>query len=428
MFYSTVRHHCKHNSVSLVWGTERAPHRASSCQLRGNSFHTWQNCSALLLVPLRVLVICNPAAGHPKMPRNYVEQLYASCGGIPLPLGPADLLKSGCASAPTQHNRISGVSHSASGLSYCSKLPSCVIQWEICHWRAGTGLLPLSCKCIQVSTVPPGLLLPSGNMERAISHPQFYTLWHAKVNQSIGTYRLWWEHFRCFPPAKTVSGDCCPCVEGVLRRGECSLWRCSRLQRAQRQPGARTLLQAAARRNSQHSLSWEDDQERREEVSKPAGRFLSQKSTMTETSEVYKSLLVLWHERTLTGHWRWSQQRGLLRLEPTATWIAVSPAFKDADDPWDLQPSQAQLYHSICPAHCITSLLNLTWIYWSCYRHTEKFSPRRRENQLCWFLHHWKGKTCQKSEAKFGTMLMWDRKLISSLGMSVSVLVWPDTS
>lgn len=227
MFYSTVRHHCKHNSVSLVWGTERAPHRASSCQLRGNSFHTWQNCSALLLVPLRVLVTCNPAAGHPKMPRNYVEQLCASCGGIPLPLGPADLLKSGCASAPTQHNRISGVSHSASGLSYCSKLPSCVIQWEICHWGAGTGLLPLSCKCIQVSTVPPGLLLPSGNMERAISHPQFYTLWHAKVNQSIGTYRLWWEHFRCFPPAKTVSGDCCPCVEGVLRRGECSLWRCS---------------------------------------------------------------------------------------------------------------------------------------------------------------------------------------------------------
>lgn len=56
----------------------------------------WQNCSALLLVPLRVLLICNPAASHPKMPRNYVEQLYGSCGMIPLPLGPANL-KSLCA-------------------------------------------------------------------------------------------------------------------------------------------------------------------------------------------------------------------------------------------------------------------------------------------------------------------------------------------
>lgn len=28
----------------------------------------------------------HPAADHPQMPRNYVEQLYASCGEIPLPL------------------------------------------------------------------------------------------------------------------------------------------------------------------------------------------------------------------------------------------------------------------------------------------------------------------------------------------------------
>lgn len=60
--------------------------QTSSCQRRRNYFHMWQNFSALLLVPLRVLVICNPAADHPQMPRNYVEQLYASCGEIPLPL------------------------------------------------------------------------------------------------------------------------------------------------------------------------------------------------------------------------------------------------------------------------------------------------------------------------------------------------------
>lgn len=37
---------------------------------------------------------------------------------------------------------------------------------------------------------PPCSALPSDNTERAISHPRFYTLWHAKVNQSIGTYKL----------------------------------------------------------------------------------------------------------------------------------------------------------------------------------------------------------------------------------------------
>lgn len=82
----------------------------------------------LLRVPPRVLVICNAAAGHPKVPRNDVEQLPASCGGILLPVGPANLLKSVCASAATQHNQISSVSHSTSGLGYCSKLHSCVIQ------------------------------------------------------------------------------------------------------------------------------------------------------------------------------------------------------------------------------------------------------------------------------------------------------------
>lgn len=107
---------------------------------------------------------------------------------------------------------------------------------------------------------PSWTALPSGSMEGGISHPRFYTLWHAKVNQSIGTYKLGWEYSTCFSPAKIVKGDSCPGADGVLRRGECSLWRCSSLQRAQRQPGACTLC---CRRKPieipRNSLSREDD-------------------------------------------------------------------------------------------------------------------------------------------------------------------------
>lgn len=39
----------------------------------------------------------------PKIPRNDVKHLHTSCRGIPLPLGPANLLKSVRASAATQH-------------------------------------------------------------------------------------------------------------------------------------------------------------------------------------------------------------------------------------------------------------------------------------------------------------------------------------
>lgn len=37
-------------------------------------------------------------------------------------------------------------------------------------------------------------------------------------------------------------------------------------------------------------------------------------------------------------------------------------------------------------------------------------------------------KSLAEKPTKFGLMLIWDRKIISTSGMSVSVLVWPDTS
>lgn len=40
--------------------------------------------------------------------------------------------------------------------------------------------------------------LPSDNMERATSHPQFYVLWHAKANGSVGAYKLGQDAFLLF--------------------------------------------------------------------------------------------------------------------------------------------------------------------------------------------------------------------------------------
>ena len=71
--------------------------------------------------------------------------------------------------------------------------------------------------------------------------------------------------------------------------------------------------------------------------------------------------------------------------------------------------------------------LDLAWINPSWYRPTEKRSPRCMENQPCWFLHHWRWKPWLKSQAKFGPMLIRDKKITSAPGMSVSVLVWLDT-
>lgn len=150
MFYSSVRHHCKLNSVPLVWGTKWAPHPNKFLPAEQELL---SHLAELLCppVPLRVLLICNPPAAHPKMPRNYVEQLLC--------LACRDSFASWtckssqvCDSAATQHRQISGVSLRTSGLGYCSKLHSCVIQWEICQWWAGTELFlsPVNApRCLQ---------------------------------------------------------------------------------------------------------------------------------------------------------------------------------------------------------------------------------------------------------------------------------------
>lgn len=190
MFYGTARHHYKFNSGSLVWGTKWAP-RIGKCQLQRNYFYIVQNCSAshagnlpglwLSAAQLQVTPKCQ------EMSRT--EQLHTPCRGTPLPLGPANVHKSVCASAATQPNQISSVSRSASGLDYCSKLNS---RYTVRNLSLESRDRALVAHLLMHPAIysPSWTALPSDSMARAISDPQFYTLWHAKANQSIGTYKL----------------------------------------------------------------------------------------------------------------------------------------------------------------------------------------------------------------------------------------------
>lgn len=94
--------------------------------------------------------------------------------------------------------------------------------------------------------------LPSDSVERAISHSQFYTLQHAKAFGIIGTYKLGWDALCLFLPDQIARVDSSPWLDGALRWGECSLWRCWSLQSARAGSGATPALQLAeVTRNSQ---------------------------------------------------------------------------------------------------------------------------------------------------------------------------------
>lgn len=142
--------------MSLVWGTKWAPHTSKFLPAEEDLL---SHVAELLCTPAGTSQGSAYLQSSCKSPQN-AKKL---CGAALWLLWNDSFASWTCKSqvsmclAATQPNQISGVSHSTSRLGY-SKLLSCVIQWEICHCWAGTELLSLSCKCIQVSTVPPGLL------------------------------------------------------------------------------------------------------------------------------------------------------------------------------------------------------------------------------------------------------------------------------
>lgn len=276
MFYGSVRHHCKLNSVPQVWGTKWAPHQTIPASWGGTAFTSGRAA----LSPCWYLSGSWSSAIHLQLTPKCQEIMWSS--SVPrvegfLCLLDLQIFSSLCFSSySTQANLRCFTLHLRTRLLL--KTPfMCYTVRNLSVVSRGWAL-SLTCKCTQVSTVPPGLLsllavwkeqFLTPNSARSdmpkLTRALALTSWGESISRVFHQLKLW-EEIPALVRMDFKMGRMLPLE--VLISAACA-----------EAAGACTLLQAEPKEIPTNSLSWEDDQERREkaEVSKPAGHFWSQK-------------------------------------------------------------------------------------------------------------------------------------------------------